>query len=57
MIRLLVGGAVGALIGGLIGYFTKCAGGGGCPMTGNPVGGLSAKKKYSELLDSVLAPH
>jgi len=40
MVRIILGGAAGAIIGGLIGYFTKCAGGGGCPMMGNPVGGV-----------------
>ena len=39
MIKLVVGAAVGAALGGWIGYATKCAGG-GCPMMGNPVGGV-----------------
>lgn len=40
MIYRLIGGIlIGAVIGGIIGYAGKCAGG-ACPLTCNPIGGL-----------------
>ncbi len=40
MIYRLIGGIViGAILGGIIGYAGKCAGG-ACPLTCNPIGGL-----------------
>ena len=39
MYRLIGGVVVGAVIGGIIGYAGKCAGG-ACPLTCNPIGGL-----------------
>ena len=38
VLRMVIGAVVGVLIGGTIGYFGKCAGG-GCPLTGSPLGG------------------
>ena len=39
MLKIVIGGAIGALAGGLVGYVGKCMGG-GCPLTCNPVGGI-----------------
>ena len=37
-IRMLIGGAVGLVAGGLLGYFGKCSSG-SCPLTANPYRG------------------
>ena len=41
ILRLIVGGFMGAIIGGAIGFLSKCAGG-TCPMTCTPVRGIIA---------------
>jgi len=35
MIKIIAGGIIGAVIGGITGYFGKCASG-MCPLTSNP---------------------
>jgi thioredoxin 1 len=37
--RIVMGAAIGAAVGGTIGYITRCSGG-GCPLMGNPIGGV-----------------
>jgi thioredoxin 1 len=40
MLRMLIGTIIGGIAGGAIGYFSRCSGGGGCPLMGNPIGGV-----------------
>jgi outer membrane lipoprotein SlyB len=39
IIQVIAGVSLGAIVGGIIGYAGKCAGG-GCPLTCNPIGGI-----------------
>ena len=35
MMKIIIGGLIGAILGGITGYFGKCASG-MCPLTSNP---------------------
>ena len=37
--RFILGGVLGALVGGIVGYLGRCSGG-QCPLTCNPIGGI-----------------
>jgi len=54
MIKLVVGAALGAAIGGWIGYASKCSGG-GCPLMGNPAGGAMFGAVIGILMASSIA--
>lgn len=54
MIKLVLGAAIGAALGGWIGHVTKCSGG-GCPLVGNPVGGVLMGAVIGGLLVSSFA--
>lgn len=54
-VRLIAGLVVGAILGGIVGYFGQCRGG-SCPITCTPVGGIIFGALFGALIASSWKP-